>query len=273
MFLMRPSPASLVSAALLAVAAGGALSQPVAARAKAKPKLYVISLSGSAGTSLNTVKDGIDDAYGGNHQVPDGCLASNTTTYHWAATARVGVKPRAIPVSLDIGGGRYFYLNATMSSLSTSVYDQVDGSWAVDPTWSEFHPDEPPPDPSTCVFTPFRVASNCALKGGRASLHTPLQLVPRGATFSIEHNDPADGQVVQCPTHPTATGVAPGAAAFGGYFLDGMATQLGVRAVFALAKGRSLSVSGTTVKPHVWWDGKIDGNETVTYRLQIKRVQ
>jgi hypothetical protein len=231
---------------------------------------YAISLSGSVSTDLNTVdaEDGYSTESGGSQQIPDGCIPRNTTTEQWAASARMSVKPNSgLPLSPG-AGVKTFFLTGVMSSLSTSVYDEVDGSWVVDPN------NYPAPvDPSVCAFTPFRVTAHCAFKGGRPTLSTPLALFVDGATFSIEHFDQAEGPIVDCPVRQTPYGLGPDAAYEGADFLDRTATKLRVRTVLALGKGRSTSASGTLVKPKVWWDSRVDGNETVNYKIKVKRVK
>lgn len=252
-------------AALTALTIAGALMLPVAAEAKPKQKLYAISVSANVSTDLTTAVPGMDSAYG---TPPQGCTDNTTTTYHWAAAARISAKTKPSPLLGHSASDAYFYVNTVLSSLNTSVYDEVDGSWGVEPA----EPFSPPPDPSMCSFTPFRVTAPCAFTGGQATLRTPLFLVRDGATFSIMHLDGVDGPIVQCKTHQTATGSAPGAAGEGGYLLEGNATTLRVGTVLALRNGRAVSASGTSSLAERWFDGHIDGNETFKYRLTVKRV-
>jgi hypothetical protein len=258
---MRTSIKSAAALGIVALALAFAL--PVSASAAAKKSLYAISLSATASIDLNSVRPGMD-YYG---QPPDGCLDNTTTTEHWAVSVQMSAKPARIPL-IGVPGDRYFAFHASLGSLNTSVYDEVDGSWTVDP----FHYPAPV-DPSVCAFTPFRVTAPCVF-GSWKDDPVFLDFFGREAVFSIDHDQGVYDQIAQCQTHGNANGSpAPGAAGEGAPFLDRIPTTLRVRVVLSLAKGRRISASGTVTKPEVWFDGKTDGNEKVTYRLAVKRVR
>lgn len=257
---MTPTRAPHVLAAFVALAF--ALAVPVSASAAAKTTLYAISLSGTASTDLSVVSPGQDYM-----QAPDGCLDKTATTEHWAVSAKLSARPARIPLS-GVPGDRYFGFHVSFSSLNTSIYDEVDGSWTVDPT---HYP--APVDPSVCPFTPFRVTAPCVFGSSKAD-PVFLDFFGHEAVFSIDHGQGGFDQIVQCQTHNNAIGSPePAAATEGGPFLDRTPTTLRVRAVSSLAQGRSVSASGTVTQPERWFDGKIDGNETVTYKLAVKRVR
>jgi hypothetical protein len=252
---MRSPRAPRVLAAVVAVALGLAL--PVSASAAPQKALYAISLSGTVSSDVTSVRPGMD-YYG---QPPDGCLDNTTTTEHWAVSARMSAKPARVPLT-GVPGDRYFAFYASLSSLSPSVYDEVDGSWTVDPT---HYP--APVDPNVCAFTPFRVTAPCVFGSWKAD-PVFLGFFGREAVFSIDHAQGPYDEIVQCQTHQNANGSpAPGAAVDGGPFLDRIPTTLRVRAVLSLARGRSVSAAGTVTKP------ESNGSENVAYRLAVKRVR
>ena len=254
---MRSPRAPRLLAASVALALALGLALPVSASAAHQKALYAISLSGTVSSDVTSVTSGMD-YYG---QPPDGCLDNTTTTEHWAVSAQISAKPARVPLA-GVPGDRYFAFSASLSSLNTSVYDEVDGSWTVDPS---HYP--APVDPSVCAFTPFRVTAPCVF-GSWKTDPVFLDFFVREAVFSIDHAQGPYDEIVHCQTHPNANGSpAPGAAVDGGPFLDRTPTTLRVRAVLSLAMGRSVSASGTVTKPDS------NGSENVTYRLAVKRVR
>lgn len=252
---MHSPVAPRVLAASVALAL--ALTLPASAGAAPKNRLYTISLSGAASSESTSVTPGMDN-YG---QPPDGCLDNTTTTEHWGVSAGMRAAPARIPLS-GVPGDRYFVFHVSLNSLNASVYDEVDGNWTVDPS---HYP--APVDPSVCAFTPFRVTAPCVLGSWKAD-PVFLGFFAGEAVFSIDHPQGPYDEIVQCQTHQDANGSpVPVAAIDGGPFLDRVPTTLRVRAVLSLAKGRSVSASGTVTKP------ESDGSEKVTYRIAIKRVR
>ena len=75
---MRSSrPVLLLATAVSALATAGAVAVPGVVAAKAKPKLWAVSRSGTASTADTYSRPGIESWYG---RPPAGCLDNTTTT-------------------------------------------------------------------------------------------------------------------------------------------------------------------------------------------------
>ena len=284
---MRSSrPVSLLTTAAAALAMTGAVAVPLAVAAKAKPKLWAVSLSGTARTADDYSSAGLDPVYG---RPPAGCLDNTTTTYRLQASARMIARPVPQPLLPGLGTP-LIPVRVVLSSLSASASDEVAGSWTVNPNYSPDGFAPQPVDPSVCAFTPFTVTSGCTFPNRQTrsyTLNLSLSLPDRGdplsppGRFFLYYSGESGGEtpvaVVACPQRTNASGSPIPAAAEDGdipFLQEELATNLRTRAVFGLRKGRSTSASGTIVfRLNLFSHSKHDCVETITYRLKVKRVR
>jgi hypothetical protein len=284
---MRSSrPVSLLATAVAALAATGAVAVPVAGAAKAQPKLWAVSLSGTAQTADGYSSAGLDSVYG---SPPAGCLDNTTTTYRLRASARMIARPVPQPLSPGLGTP-LIPVRVVLSSLHASASDEVAGSWTVDPNYSPDGFTPQPVDPSVCAFTPFTVTSGCTFPNRQThsyTLNLSLSLPDRGdplsppGRFFLYYSGESGGEtpvaVVACPQQTSASGSPVPVAAEDGdipFLQEELATNLRTRAVFGLRRGRSASASGTIVfRLNLFSHSQHDCIETITYSLKVKRVR
>jgi hypothetical protein len=284
---MRSSrPVSLLATAVSALATAGAVAVPAVVDAKAKPKLWAVSLSGTASTADTYSRPGIESWYGGP---PAGCLDNTTTTLRMRASARMNARPVAHPVEPGLGVP-LIPVRIVLSSLAASASDTVDGGYTVDPNYSPDGFTPQPVDPSVCAFKPFTVATGCTFANRQTrsyTLNLSLSLPSRGdplsppGRFVLYYSGKSGGEspvpVVACPQRTSASGSPIPEAAEDGdipFLQEELATNLRTRAVFGLRKGRTASASGTIVfRLSFFGAQENDCVETIRYTLKVKRVQ
>lgn len=231
-----------VLCALACVGMVVAVNAPAASAAK--PKLYSVSLSGEARNEATRVDDGVP---------PDGCLGTTSNTNRFVASAGLAPKANRAPMASH---GRLRF-PARLTSPSVVAGTETTGSFSPDPEY-------PPNDPSVCSAAsrsrnwPCRPSPRAT---GRAGAE--FALLPNKGRYELYYNH-TDG-IFPCddydlPLRVTLLDVA-----------QTKLTKLRVRAVKRLAKGRSVSTSGTIVAAPL--DPGATGGETLRYSLRVKRVR
>jgi hypothetical protein len=235
----RRSAAAIAALTGLAVA----LVVPAATGARAKPKLYSISLSGSDRTELSQAS---------TTMAPYGCTGSSTETQRFTASMRMNAKPQPVPFA---SYGRLQF-NVVLTSLSAVATTETTGSYAYDPSAFDH--------PSSCVFTPppKKVARCTFDKDATRKQGAELALFPIHGKFEFYLNR-TNLAIVHCEPafSPDFT--------YGTLLAGEFPTKLRSSKVSALGKGRSESDSATISMK----DPQSTGGETVKYALKVKRVR
>jgi hypothetical protein len=113
-----------------------------------------------------------------------------------------------------------------------------------------------------CAFTPEHKTRHCSFTSAATrSAGGEYALLPHGRKYQLYFNR-TDG-VVRCEDDEVGANQLLGTA--------GPNTKLSVRAVKGLARGRSVSVSGTRHMAPAIRD--VTGGETLVYKLKVKRVR
>ena len=223
------------------VVAAAAVCVPAAQAAK--PKLYSVSLKGDVRNELTSVRaDAVEP--------PVGCVGSMSETRHFTASAGLVPKPRGAAVA---SYGRLIFRAGLTSPAATST-SETTGSFSPDP-------DYPPSDPSVCAVAPERKSYPCrfAAEATRSS-GGEFALLPNKGKYELYYNRSVG--ILACEDD-----------FFYESLMDSsptMLTKLSVRAVKGLARGRSVTVSGTTATAP--GSGQT-GGETLHYRLKVARFR
>jgi hypothetical protein len=143
---------------------------------------------------------------------------------------------------------------AKLTSATAAYTVETQGGWSADPN-------DPPPDPSACAFTPERKILKRAYNSvSTRRLGGPFTLLPHRGRYELYYS--LSNGTVRCQEDEIgASLLEPG----------GPPTKLRVNAVKGLRKGRSVSVSGTLETPPAIRD--VTGGETLDYILRVKRVR
>jgi hypothetical protein len=217
----------------------------VPAAQAAKPKLYSVSLSGEVRSEASRVRD--DAVYG-----PPGCLGTMSETHRFIASAGLAPKPSGAPVA-SYGRLRF---RARLTTPTVAATTQTAGSFSPDPY-------SPPDDPSGCPVAPGTKSWPCSFSAeATRSAGAEFALLPNQGKYELYYN--RSGGIVSCDDEFP----------LGWSLLDAaqpQLTKLRVRAVKRLAKGKSVSVSGTAASPPL--DPGAMGGETLRYTLKVKRVR
>jgi hypothetical protein len=258
----------------------GAVAAPVASAAK--PKLYAVSLSGSAQTVGGYFNKYGDDVF---PPAPAGCISNNNATYAWHAAARMIASPR--PQALSPGlGVPTIPVRVILSSLHASLATTEGGTWTVDPNYPEDSEEPHPVPPSACAFTPPTITRPCTFANHQTRSYTlnlgltePNGPLSRPGRFDLYYSGQTGGEdpigVVTCRPPPDPLPHDRDGRPVLPFLQEIINTNLRTSAVFGLAPGRTASASGTTVltlniDPY---SGKKDSKETIAYTLKVKRVQ
>lgn len=212
------------------------------AGAAAKPK-YSVSLRGDVRNDVTTVRDALVTP-------PEGCAGSLSETSRFVASAGLAPKGGAAAPS---SYGR-LRLRAHLTSPSAASTTETAGGFTVDPTY-------PPDDPATCAVAPANKSLPCAFsaEATRAS-GAEFVLLPNHRRYELYYN--RTRAIVTCDDEIRES------------LLDvahPKLTTLRVRAVKRLARGRSVSVSGTASTSPT--DPEATGGETLQYTLKVTRVR
>lgn len=224
---------ALTLAAALAVMPAGAAAKP----------RYSVSLRGDVRNDVTTVRDALVTP-------PEGCAGSMSETSRFVASA--GLTPKggaAAPASY----GRLRF-RARLTSPSAASTTETAGSFAVDPTF-------PPDDPATCAVAPSRKSLPCEFSAeATRTSGAEFVLLPNKDRYELYYN--RNRAIVSCDDEIRES------------LLDvahPKLTTLRVRAVKRLARGRSVSVSGTASTSPA--DPEATGGETLHYTLVVKRAR
>jgi hypothetical protein len=233
---------SRIGTSLIAVVVAVALACVPAAQA-AKPKLFSVSLKGNVRNQVTTVRD---DAV----ERPYGCVGSMSETRRFAASAGLVPKPSAAPVA---SYGRLVF-RARLASPAAASSSETAGSFSPDP-------DFPPSDPSVCAVAPEKKSFPCRFRTeATRATGAEFALLPNRGRYELYYNRSAG--ILSCDDDI-------------GESLLGVAapklTKLSVRAVKGLARGRSISVSGTVATDAR--DPSAAGGESLHYTLKVARVR
>jgi hypothetical protein len=212
----------------------------------AKPKLYSVALAGEVRSEATRVNEGVAFP-------PEGCFGVMSETHRFVASAGLAPKPGAAPVA---SYGRLKFKARLTSPAVAATTETPGGSFTPDP-------DLPPADPAVCVVAPETKSWACRFAAeatGRAGAE--FALLPNKGRYEIYYNRSAG--LVSCDDEfQLGVGVLDVGEPL-------PSTNLRVRAVKRLRKGRSASVSGTVMTPP---DPGATGGETLQYTLRVKRVR
>ena len=230
----------MIAALTLALAAAVAV---LPASAAAKPRAYRVSLSGDVRNDVTSVRAAAVTP-------PEGCVGSLTETSHFAASAGLAPKRGAAPAA-SYGRLRF---RAQLTSPSAESTMQTSGSFTADP-------DFPPPDPNACEPAPAGLSLPCRFaREATSRAGAEFALLPNHGRYELYYNRPRP--IVACEDD------------VGESLLDvahPKATSLSVKAVKRLARGKTVSASGTaTTAPQ---DTTARGGETLHYTLTVKRAR
>jgi hypothetical protein len=230
---------AVIRVTLLAVAVSAATAPAAWA---AKPKLYTVSLSGDVRNESTLVRE--------TPTAPDGCTGTTTETHRFVASAGLTPKPSRIPVA---SYGRLRFRAALTSPTVASTTETV-RSFVPDPSF-------PPDDPSVCAVPTETTSRPCTFSSQATSAAgADFALLPNAGRYELYYNR-NDG-ILSCDDD------------IGERLLDVGApklTNLRVRAVKRLAKGRTASASATVTTPPLI--SSATGGETLRYALKVKRVR
>lgn len=211
----------------------------------AKPRLFTVSLSGEVRNEATRVRD--DAVY-----APSGCVGTMSETHRFVASAGITPRPSAAPVA-SYGRLRF---RARLTSPAASATTETSGSFTPDP-------DFPPADPSACDVASGTKSWPCGFSAeATRSSGGEFALLPNRGKYELYYNrNPA---IVSCDDEfPLGMSLLDAA--------EPQQTKLRASAVKRLAKGRSVSVSGTAMTPPL--DPRATGGETLRYVLKVKRVR
>jgi hypothetical protein len=261
---MRVRQAVLVLISLASLTAVAALPGAATARPKKVEPEFVFTFHGTFSTDESEII-----AWG----TPADCKGQVTETLHLSMSTQAVVVTSRRPLGKE---GRYYYsiFNAPLRGFAGTDSAATAGHWEPDPA-------EPFGDPSHCVFTPGQAEANCTVAAWETEEGPEflLQSVPQegGRLYIVRagHWFPTcEGGVGLAPGEPFKVGLPEG-----DLFNEALATKLRVAKVLALAKGHSVSDSGSVTLPRPpgreagMIPGSNQGTETNSYQLTIKRVR
>jgi len=253
---MRPLAAALALAAIAALTALTALPGAATARPRQVEPQYVISFHGSFSVEESeTLED----------PTPYGCKGQASEDLHLSMSTQAVAVTSPRPLGKE-GRYRYTLFSAPLQGLTGTDSADTIGHWEVEPGVPFA------PDPSVCVFTPGHADATCTF--------APVATNAEGPTFELQSDPHQGGRFYLGRLDSWIDNCRPAVGLpLGDLFDEPLLTRLSVGKLLALAKGHSISDSGsvTLSRPPGSLAGMIPGTahgtETNTYRLTIKRVR